>query len=101
MADKVLSEEFGIPQSIKLTSIKPSGTVSLLAGASPGIHFPASSAYIRRIRLAATSELLGPIAAAGYHIEDDVVAGPDTKVVSIPISFDKRVLTVQEVSAKK
>lgn len=30
------SARFGIPTSIKTTSIKPSGTVSLLAGATPG-----------------------------------------------------------------
>lgn len=30
--DRELSDEFAIPRSIKTTSIKPSGTVSLLAG---------------------------------------------------------------------
>jgi ribonucleoside-triphosphate reductase len=49
--DKHLSEEQKIPESIKITSIKPSGTVSLLAGATPGIHFPLSQNYIRRIRV--------------------------------------------------
>ena len=76
--DKRLSSEFRVPESIKLTSVKPSGTVSLLAGASPGIHFPTSSTYIRRIRLSANSELLGPIKKAGFKVEDDIVAGPDT-----------------------
>lgn len=41
--DKYLSNEmFKVPESIKITSIKPSGTVSLLAGATPGVHFPLS-----------------------------------------------------------
>lgn len=40
--DAIISKEFGINESIKLTSVKPSGTVSLLAGATPGIHFPHS-----------------------------------------------------------
>jgi hypothetical protein len=35
--DKAYSEWFAIPRSIKTTSIKPSGTVSLLAGATPGL----------------------------------------------------------------
>ena len=58
-------------QSIKITSIKPSGTVSLLAGATPGIHFPQSSEYIRRVRLSSYSDLLAPLEEAGYVIEDD------------------------------
>ncbi|MFS8159720.1 MAG: hypothetical protein ACMG6E_05815 [Candidatus Roizmanbacteria bacterium] len=41
--DKYLSNfVFQIPESIKITSIKPSGTVSLLAGSTPGIHYPLS-----------------------------------------------------------
>ena len=39
--DKEYSQNwFAIPESIKVTSIKPSGTVSLLPGATPGIHWP-------------------------------------------------------------
>ena len=34
--DATLSEWLAIPESIKTTSVKPSGTVSLLAGATPG-----------------------------------------------------------------
>jgi hypothetical protein len=52
-ADVVFSERWCIPRSIKLTSIKPSGSVSLLAGATPGIHFPEATHYIRRVRIAA------------------------------------------------
>lgn len=36
---------------MQTTSIKPSGTVSLLAGASPGMHFPEGQYYIRRVRI--------------------------------------------------
>src|SRR4051812_30179235 len=49
--DKIYSDWFCIPRSIKTTSIKPSGSVSLLAGASPGIHYPVSRYYIRRVRI--------------------------------------------------
>lgn len=34
--DKELSQQLNVPESIKITSVKPSGTVSLLAGATPG-----------------------------------------------------------------
>ena len=50
-----------VPSSIKTTSVKPSGTVSLLAGATPGLHYPESRFYIRRIRLSKHSELLEPL----------------------------------------
>lgn len=70
--DQYLSNEIlRIPESIKLTSIKPSGTVSLLAGATPGIHFPHSQNYIRRVRLSKTSPLTDQLRLSGYHIEDD------------------------------
>ena len=45
--DVTLSHEFNVNTSIKITSVKPSGTVSLLAGATPGVHFPLSRYYIR------------------------------------------------------
>jgi len=67
--DAYLSKEvFKIPESIKITSIKPSGTVSLLAGATPGVHFPLSSHYIRRVRIGKHSNLIQPLSQAGYHI---------------------------------
>lgn len=99
--DEQLSKEFGVNESIKITSIKPSGTVSLLAGATPGIHFPHSQFYIRRIRLSSASELLKPIEEAGYHIENDEVSGPETKVVEIPVKFDERITPVSEVPIRK
>ena len=46
--DKIYSDWFAIPRSIKTTSVKPSGTVSLLAGATPGLHYPESRFYTRR-----------------------------------------------------
>jgi hypothetical protein len=49
--DKVYSAEHGWNPSIKLTTIKPSGTLSLLPGVTPGCH-PAYARYmIRRIRI--------------------------------------------------
>lgn len=70
--DKKMSNEvLKIPESIKITSIKPSGTVSLLAGATPGVHFPISNYYIRRVRLGKTSNLLAPLRKAGFYTEPD------------------------------
>jgi rubrerythrin len=67
-----------------MTSIKPSGTVSLLNGSTPGIHFPEDEFYIRRIRFAKSSPLLGSLRDAGYFIEDDAYS-PNTSVVEFPV----------------
>lgn len=80
-----------IPRSIKITTVKPSGTVSLLPGVPPGIHYPHSEYYIRRIRLSNNSDLIKHIKSAGYKIEDDSYS-PNTVVAEFPIheSFFER-----------
>lgn len=70
-----------IPRSIKTTTIKPSGTVSLLAGASPGMHYPESRFCIRRVRVSKHSELVQKLKDAGYHVEDCV------GIASFPLIF--------------
>ena len=89
--DRIYSEWLGVPLSKKTTSIKPSGTVSLLAGATPGIHFPHSEFYIRRIRLSNTSTLIKAAREAGYTVEADHYAD-DTSVIEFPVhekNFDR------------
>jgi hypothetical protein len=83
--DVIYSNWLGIPRSIKKTSIKPSGTVSLLPGEPPGIHYPHSQFYIRRIRLSVNSPLASLLAEAGYHIEPEVGKEDTSLVVSFPI----------------
>jgi rubrerythrin len=67
-----------------MTSIKPSGTVSLLNGSTPGIHFPESEYYIRRIRFSKDSKVLERLKEAGYNVEKDAYT-PNTDVVEFPI----------------
>ena len=85
---KQLDEEYSnwlcIPKSVRMTSIKPSGTVSLLNGSTPGIHYPEDEYYIRRIRFAKTSKLLKKLEEAGYYIEDDKYS-PNTVCVEFPV----------------
>lgn len=83
--DEIYSNWLCIPKSIKTTSIKPSGTVSLLVGATPGMHHPEDDYYIRRLRISAISPLLEACKNAGYHIEPDVKDPKNTMVVSIPV----------------
>ena len=68
--DKQYSAEHGFPESIKLTTIKPSGTLSLLAGVTSGVHYPiGGSPCIRRITIAADSPLIEVVRSHGYHME--------------------------------
>ena len=95
--DEVYSDWLAVPKSIKTTSIKPSGTVSLLPGVTPGMHYPESNYYIRRMRLANNSELIPYVMTAGYKIEEAVDDPEHTVVVEIPVSI-KGVRTIAEVS---
>lgn len=79
------SNWLGVSKSIKKTSVKPSGTISLLPGEPPGIHYPHSEFYIRRIRVGVHSPLSSAAAAAGYHVEPAVGQEASTVVVSFPV----------------
>lgn len=83
--DKKYSDWLCIQKSIKLSSIKPSGTTSLLMGATPGLHYPMSEHYIRRIRIEKTqSQLIEATKKAGYKYEDSVY-GDNSIVFEIPV----------------
>ena len=84
MLDEQYSDWLCIPRSVRMTSIKPSGTVSLLNGSTPGIHFPEDAYYIRRIRFAKDSKLIQPLREAGYRIEEDKYS-PNTLCVEFPV----------------
>lgn len=96
--DKIYSDWLCIPRSIKTTSIKPSGTVSLLAGATPGMHYPESRFYIRRMRLSNISPLVKGLKEAGYKIEPAVGSEDSTLVVEIPIDVGEGIRTINQVS---
>jgi adenosylcobalamin-dependent ribonucleoside-triphosphate reductase len=94
--DRNFSDWLCIPRSIKTTSIKPSGTVSLLPGVTPGMHYPISEYYIRNVRFQESSPLLDTLKEAGYKIEKDKYS-PNTRVVSFPIHesyFDRSIQDV-------
>lgn len=95
--DEVYSEWLCIQKSIKVTSVKPSGTVSLVAGATPGIHYPEATTYWRRMRIAIGSPLIKILTDAGFDIEPDFKDQDRTMVVKFGIS-DERVKPVGEVS---
>lgn len=87
--DKEYSKQKGFPESIKLTTIKPSGTLSLLAGVTPGIHpNPAGPYYIRRVRMSSESPLIEVCKKHGYNVEPqynfDGTPDKSTMVVDFP-----------------
>jgi len=75
--DRIYARWLCVPESIKKTSVKPSGTVSLLPGATPGIHYPESEYYYRVIRFTPNSPLVTALAAAGYRCIEE----PNTTAV--------------------
>lgn len=87
--DASYSDWLKVPESIKRTSVKPSGTVSILANATPGIHYPHSEYYLRRIRIQSNSKLLPLLDQAGYTIVPEIYGQKkgqeDTMVVEFPI----------------
>jgi ribonucleoside-triphosphate reductase len=86
--DKEWSKERGWSRSIKLTTVKPSGTLSLLAGATPGVHPAYSKYYTRRIRMASNDPLVSYCRDLGYYTEYvvnfDGSENHDTVVVEFP-----------------
>ena len=82
--DLKLSTWLDVPESIKTTSVKPSGTVSILAGATPGVHWEHAPYYIRRLRVTQDHPLEEACGEAGYHVEPDEYAD-NTVVISFPV----------------
>ena len=95
--DEKYSDWLCIPKSVRMTSIKPSGTVSLLNGSTPGIHYPEDEYYIRRIRFAADSDMLPALEAAGYILEPDHYS-PNTMCVEFPVHEEHFVKGKREIT---
>jgi ribonucleotide reductase alpha subunit len=93
----------GFNKSIKLTTIKPSGTLSLLPGVTPGIH-PGYSQYMyRRIRIAAEHPLVDLCKAHGYPVEFqknfDGKEDYNTVVVTFPFSYPEGTVLAKDLRA--
>jgi adenosylcobalamin-dependent ribonucleoside-triphosphate reductase len=87
--DKKYSEWLGIRESIKTTTVKPSGTVSILAGESPGVHWtPGGKYFLRAIRFANSDPMLALFKMAQYRVEDDVTDVGNRSVVYFPIKSE-------------
>ncbi len=96
--DRQYSEWLGIRESIRSSVVKPSGTVSILCGATPGVHWPvASGGYIRRQRFAKHDPMIELFEQSGYLVEQSV-SDKGEVVVEFPVTDDKSIRTEREVS---
>lgn len=101
--DKEWSKHRGWPESIKLTTVKPSGTLSLLGGSTPGGHPAFSEFYIRRVRMASSDTLVNVCRNLGYHVEYvrnfDGTEKRDTVVVEFPCTSGKDATLSKDMTA--
>ena len=101
--DKEYSLNMGFPESVKLTTVKPSGTLSLLAGCTAGVH-PATAGqyYIRRITIASESELITVCKNHGYHVEHkihlDGTVDTNSMIVEFPCKYPDGVVSADDMT---
>jgi ribonucleoside-triphosphate reductase len=95
--DKFYSRWLNVPESVRVTTSKPSGSVSLLSGATPGVHYPHSEYYIRRIRLGEDSHLVKRLRYAGVYIEPDEYSA-NTVVASFPIHAGENIRRAKDLT---
>ena len=89
--DNIYSEWLGIRESIKTTTVKPSGTVSILAGESPGVHWtPGGEYFLRTIRFSNLDPMLPLFKMANYRVEPAFESPDTTSVVYFPIKSDAK-----------
>lgn len=103
--DVAYSAEKKWPVSIKLSTVKPSGTLSLGPGVTPGCH-PAYAQYmIRRIRISSNNELVDVCRKAGYVVEPqrlfDGSIDLNTMVVEFPFSYPEGTVLAKDMTAVK
>ncbi len=93
----------GWPTSVKLTTIKPSGTLSLLPGVTPGAHPAFAHHLLRRIRLASNSPLVEVVRRHGYKVEAQInfdgTEDPTTVVAEFPMHYPEHTPTADSMSA--
>lgn len=70
--DKEYSAEKGFPESVRMTTVQPSGTLSLLPGVTPGIHPAFAPYYIRRVRFGSADPLVDACRKRGYKVVWDI-----------------------------
>lgn len=101
--DVKYSKEHDLPISVKLTTCKPSGTLSLLPGVTPGCHPGYAQYMIRRISMATNHPLVELCRSNGYPVEArlNFDGSPDynTAIVSFPYSYPEGTVLAKDMTA--
>lgn len=96
--DEIYSDWLCVRPSIKMTTVKPSGTVSILAGESPGVHWaPGARQFFRLVTFNKDDPLVKRYEFAGYRVEESAYTPETSVVVYFPLRSDAR-RTEREVS---
>jgi ribonucleoside-diphosphate reductase alpha chain len=93
------AKKIGINQSVAVTCVKPSGTVSQLVDAASGIHARHNPYYVRTVRGDKKDPLTRMMVDAGFPIEDDVTNPSNTSVFSFPVKVDQGAVFRTEITA--
>ena len=84
--DTTYSEWLCVRESIKISTVKPTGTTSLLVGESPGVHWsPGGEYFFRAMRIDNESPIIPLFREAGYTVEPASESPETTVVVYFPI----------------
>jgi len=97
--NKEWSEKLGINQSVAITCVKPSGTVSQLVLSPSGIHPGHDRYYYRRVRSDNKDPLTKHLIDSGVPSEPDVTKPHSTTIFSFPMKLPDTSITRESVSA--
>lgn len=99
LTNKTWARMLGIQESVAVTCVKPSGTVSQFVNSGSGIHARHSRWYIRRARMDKKDPLVSLMLDSGFHIEPDVMAPDHTYVVQFPMESPAGAVFRDDMSA--
>ena len=97
--NKEWAKKLNINQSVAITCVKPSGTVSQLVDSASGIHARHAPYYIRTVRADKKDPLAKMMHDQGFPVEDDVTKPDHTWVFSFPIKGPERGIYRKDMSA--
>tara|TARA_Y100001938_G_C8098518_1_gene439867 strand:- start:146 stop:2065 length:1920 start_codon:yes stop_codon:yes gene_type:complete len=97
--NKEYAEKMGINQSVAVTCVKPSGTVSQLTDSASGIHARHNPYYVRTVRGDKKDPLTKMMMDQGFPVEDDVMNPSHTSVFSFPMKVDTSAVFRTDMSA--
>lgn len=84
-SNKEWADKLGINQSVAITTVKPSGTVSQLVDSASGIHPRYSDYYVRTVRADKKDPLAKLMRQQGFPVEDCVHKPDSTDIFSFPV----------------